>query len=100
MLSSVISSVGAIFIARLMGSDQYGLLSIVLAAPNLIAVVRNLGMPSAMVKLLLSFDLRLEIVKLGVFLLRIHFRDCFGYCFISFFFFASDYIAFKFFQSP
>jgi len=50
VLSTVISAVGTIFIARLLGSDQYGLYTIVLAAPSLIVTFRDWGMNSAMIK--------------------------------------------------
>src|SRR5665647_2684651 len=50
VLSTVISAVGTIFIARLLGSDQYGLYTIVLAAPSLIVTFRDWGINSAMIK--------------------------------------------------
>ena len=50
VLSTLISSVGTIFIARLLGSDQYGLYTIVLAAPTLIVTFRDWGINSAMIK--------------------------------------------------
>ena len=50
VLSTAISAVGTIFIARLLGSDQYGLYTIVLAAPSLIVTFRDWGINSAMIK--------------------------------------------------
>jgi O-antigen/teichoic acid export membrane protein len=50
VISTLISAVGTIFIARLMGSDQYGLYTVVLAAPSLIVTFRDWGINSAMVK--------------------------------------------------
>ncbi len=50
VLSTVISAIGTIFIARLLGSDQYGLYTIVLAAPSLIVTFRDWGINSAMIK--------------------------------------------------
>ena len=47
IISTLISSVGVIFIARLLGSDQYGLYTIVLTAPSLIAIFRDWGVNSA-----------------------------------------------------
>jgi O-antigen/teichoic acid export membrane protein len=55
VLSTVISSVGTIFIARLLGSDQYGLYSIVLIAPNLILIFRDWGVNSAMIRFTAQF---------------------------------------------
>jgi len=48
--STIISAVGAIFIANLLGADQYGLYSIVLTAPNLLIILRDWGVNSAMVR--------------------------------------------------
>ena len=48
--STVISAVGSIFIARLLGSDLYGLYTVTLAAPALLAVFRDWGVTSAMIR--------------------------------------------------
>lgn len=50
VVSTLISSVGTIFIGRLLGSDLYGLYTIVLTAPNLIMIFRDWGVNSAMVR--------------------------------------------------
>ena len=50
VLSTVISAVGTIFIARLLGADNMGLYTIALAAPNLIATFRDWGVTTAMIK--------------------------------------------------
>ena len=50
VFSTVISSVATIFVARLLGSDLYGLYGIVLIAPTLIGVFRDWGINSAMVR--------------------------------------------------
>ncbi len=50
VLSTVISAVGTIFIARLLGADNMGLYAIALAAPNLIATFRDWGVTTAMIK--------------------------------------------------
>ncbi len=50
VLSTVISAVGTIIIARLLGSDNYGLYAIALAAPNLISIFRDWGINTAMIK--------------------------------------------------
>jgi O-antigen/teichoic acid export membrane protein len=47
--SAVISAVGTIFIARLLGSDLFGLYAIVLIGPNLIMIFRDLGVRQAMI---------------------------------------------------
>jgi O-antigen/teichoic acid export membrane protein len=50
VLSTAISSIGTIFIAGLLGPDQFGLYTIVLTAPNLILIFRDWGVNSAMVR--------------------------------------------------
>ena len=50
VVSTIISAVGAIFIARLLGADSYGLYSVALVAPNLIATFRDWGVSTAIVK--------------------------------------------------
>ena len=48
--STVISSLGTIFTANLLGDTNYGLYTIALAAPNLISTFRDWGVTVAMVK--------------------------------------------------
>jgi stage V sporulation protein B len=55
VVSTVISSVATIFIARLLGSNLYGLYGIVLIAPTLIGVFRDWGINSAMVRYIAQF---------------------------------------------
>jgi O-antigen/teichoic acid export membrane protein len=50
VISTIISAVGTIFVARLLGSDLYGLYAIALTAPNLIIIFRDWGIPSAMIR--------------------------------------------------
>jgi stage V sporulation protein B len=50
VISTVISSVGSIFIARLLGSDLYGLYAIALTAPSLMGIFRDWGINSAMIR--------------------------------------------------
>ena len=55
VISTIISSVATIFIARLLGSDLYGLYGIALIAPTLIAVFRDWGINLAMVRYIAQF---------------------------------------------
>jgi O-antigen/teichoic acid export membrane protein len=55
VISTVISSIATIFVARLLGSDLYGLYGIVLISPNLISVFRDWGINSAMVRYTAQF---------------------------------------------
>ena len=55
VISTVISSVATIFVARLLGSDLYGLYGIVLVTPTLIGIFRDWGVTSAMVRYAAQF---------------------------------------------
>ncbi|MCW4009520.1 MAG: flippase [Candidatus Bathyarchaeota archaeon] len=55
VLSSIITSVGAIFIARLLGSELYGLYVIVLTVPNLITLFKDWGINSAMIRFIAQY---------------------------------------------
>jgi len=50
VISTVISSIGTIFIANLLGSDAYGLYAIALSVPNLIGIFRDWGINSALTR--------------------------------------------------
>jgi len=50
VISTLISSVGTIFIARLLGSEVYGLYGIVLSVPALFSTFRDWGINSAIVR--------------------------------------------------
>ena len=50
ILSTIISAIGTIIIARLLGADNFGLYYIALAAPALIANFRDWGVNTAMIK--------------------------------------------------
>ncbi len=54
-VSTIISSVGIILIARLLTPEDYGLYSIAFMAPNLIVVFRNWGVNSAMIRYLSQY---------------------------------------------
>jgi O-antigen/teichoic acid export membrane protein len=50
IISSLVSAVGVIFIARLLGSDAYGLYTIALIAPNMFLIFRDWGITYAMIR--------------------------------------------------
>ena len=49
-ISSIISSVGIIIIARLLSPSDYGIYSIALIAPNLIKTFRDLGIDQSTIR--------------------------------------------------
>ena len=64
VLSTVISAVGTIFIARLLGSDNYGLYAIALGAPNLISTFRDWGITTAMIKYSAEYNSENNVAKI------------------------------------
>lgn len=50
VISTLISSIATIFVARLLGSNLYGLYGIVLVTPTLLGVFRDWGVNSAMIR--------------------------------------------------
>ncbi len=64
VLSTVISAVGTIVIARLLGPENMGLYMIALAAPNLIATFRDWGVTTAMIKYSAEFNSENNVAKI------------------------------------
>ncbi|MCL4429368.1 MAG: flippase [Chloroflexi bacterium] len=64
VLSTVISAVGTIVIARLLGADNMGLYAIALAAPNLISTFRDWGVTTAMIKYSAEYNSENDVAKI------------------------------------
>jgi len=64
VLSTVISSIGTIIIARVLGAGNYGLYSIALTVPNLLATIRDFGVSAAMVKYSAQYNSENEVAKI------------------------------------
>jgi O-antigen/teichoic acid export membrane protein len=64
ILSTIISAVGTIFIARILGADNYGLYGIALTAPNLIATIRDLGITTGMIKYSAQYNSEGDVAKI------------------------------------
>jgi O-antigen/teichoic acid export membrane protein len=62
--STVISAIGTIIIASLLGPDNYGLYAIALTAPNLIATFRDWGINTAMTKYSAQYNSENNIAKI------------------------------------
>ena len=92
--STVISAVGTIVIARILGADSYGLYGIVLTAPNLIATFRDWGITTAMVKYSAQYNSEGDVAKVrSIFVSGILFEIILGLS-LSFVSFAlSDFLA-------
>jgi len=101
VISTVISSIATIFVARLLGSDLYGLYGIVLISPNLISVFRDWGINSAMVRCTAQFrseDRELEVRSILV--SGIIFEIALGMALSAISFALSGYLATNMFHRP
>jgi O-antigen/teichoic acid export membrane protein len=77
--STVISSVGTIFIGNLLGDENYGLYTIALAAPNLISLFRDWGINVAMIKYTAQYNSEDKAAKIrGIFTAGILFETILG----------------------
>jgi stage V sporulation protein B len=101
VISTVISSVATIFVARLLGSDLYGLYGIVLTAPNLLAVFRDWGINSAMIRYTARFrsEDRLSEIR-NILVSGIVFELILGVLLSAVCFISSSYLATDVFQRP
>jgi O-antigen/teichoic acid export membrane protein len=101
IISSAISAVGVIFIARLLGSDAYGLYTIALTAPNLIMIFRDWGITYAMIRFTAKYraEGRTDEIRSIIFSgLIFELASSITLCIISFA--LSDYIATNIFNRP
>ena len=101
VVSTIVMSVGMIFIARLLGSDQYGLYTIVVTVPMTIQIFRDWGMNSAMVKFTAQYraEGRLDEIR-SVYLTGILFEVVVGLALSFFSFFFADFLATSVFNRP
>jgi O-antigen/teichoic acid export membrane protein len=77
--STVISSIGTIFIGNLLGDAKYGLYSIALVAPNLISSFRDWGITTAMIKYSAQYNAENKCDKIrSIFAAGIVFEVIFG----------------------
>ena len=79
VLSTVISAIGTIFIARILGSDNMGLYAIAIAAPNLISTFRDWGITTAMIKYSAEYNSANDVSKIrSVFVSALSFEIMIG----------------------
>lgn len=101
VISSIISAVGVVFIARLLGSDAYGLYTIALIAPNMILIFRDWGVTYGMIRFTAKYraEGRMDEVRSIIFAgLVFEFVSGLILCAISFG--LSDFIAGTIFNRP
>ena len=101
VVSTVISAVGSIFIARLLGSELYGLYGIALAAPSLITIFRDWGITSAMIRYSAQYrtENRAEEIR-SVILTGLVFEIIMGIALSILSFLLSDYLAVGVYNRP
>jgi O-antigen/teichoic acid export membrane protein len=79
VVSTLISAVGTIIIARLLGADNYGLYTVALAAPNLISTFRDWGINSAMIRYSAQYNSENNTAKIrGIFVSGLLFEIILG----------------------
>jgi O-antigen/teichoic acid export membrane protein len=99
--STVISAVGTIIIAWLLGESNYGLYAIALTAPNLIATFRDMGINSAMIKYTAQYNAENQADKVkGIFVSGLVFETALGLALSMISFLLSGFLAENVFQRP
>jgi O-antigen/teichoic acid export membrane protein len=94
VLSTVISAVGTIFIARLLGADNMGLYAIALAAPNLISTFRDWGVNTAIIKYSAEYNSENNVAKIrSVFVSGLVFEVLVGLALVFLSFGLSQFLA-------
>jgi O-antigen/teichoic acid export membrane protein len=92
--STVISAIGTIIIARLLGSDNLGLYTIALTGPNLIATFRDWGINTAIVKYSAQYNSENNQIKIrNVFVAALLFEIILGLSLSLLTFFLSGFLA-------
>ena len=101
VVSTVVSAVGVIVLARIMQPQDYGLYTIALAAPNLIGTFRDWGMNSAMIKYTAQYSAeeKLERVR-SILLAGLVFEVILGLALSFLSFLLSGFIATDIFKRP
>jgi O-antigen/teichoic acid export membrane protein len=101
IVSTVIQSIGVIFIARLLGSELYGLYTIVVTVPTIINIFRDWGVNSAMVKFTAQFraEGRLDEVR-SIFLSGLLFEIAVGLALAIISFLSANFLATVVFNRP
>ncbi len=101
VVSTIIASVGTIFIARLLGSDLYGLYTVVLTVPAIIQIFRDWGINSAMIKFTAQYraEGRIDEIR-SIYLTGIIFEVTVGLALSIFSFFFASFLATSVFNRP
>jgi len=100
-ISSIISALGVILVARLLSPAEYGLVAIALIAPNLIQSIRDLGIDQATIKYTAQYNSENNTAKIkNILAAGISFELLLG-CILSIVcFFLSGFLATNIFNRP
>jgi O-antigen/teichoic acid export membrane protein len=99
--STVISAVGTILIALLLGEENYGLYAIALTAPNLIVLFRDWGVTSAMVRYTAQSNAENKTANIrSIFMSGLLFEIALGIALSLLGFLLSDFLAITVFNRP
>jgi lipopolysaccharide exporter len=93
VVSTIISAVGTIFIARLLSPDSYGLYAIAINAPNLFANFRDWGINTALIKYSAQYNTQNQTKIRGIFLSSILFEIIIGLILTILAFVLSSFLA-------
>jgi len=63
IISTIISALGIIFLARLLSPSEIGILAIAVVAPNLFALLRDWGVNSAMTRFIAKYGSENKMAK-------------------------------------
>jgi len=97
IVSTLISALGTIIIANLLGPDNYGLYAIALTAPNLISIFRDWGINSAIIKYSAQYKSEKNVAKIkSVFISGLAFEIILGLSLSIVSFFLSGFLALNF----
>jgi O-antigen/teichoic acid export membrane protein len=101
VVSTLILSLGTVFIARLLGSDLYGLYTVVLTGPIIIQIFRDWGINFAMVKFTAQYraEGRIDEIR-SIFLAGIIFEVIVGLLLTIFSLIFADFFAINLFNRP
>jgi len=92
--STIISSIGTVFVGNLLGEANYGLYTIALVAPNLISTFRDWGISIAMIKYTAQYKAENKAANIrGIFAASIIFETVLGLTLLVVAFLLSDLLA-------
>jgi len=101
IISTIVSAIGSIFIARLLGSDQYGLYAVVLTVPAIISIFRDWGINHAIIRFTAQYRSENRINEIrNIFISGLLFEVGLGLLLSILSFLFADFLAINVFNRP